>query len=65
MDCLITSTKDNIQPTNVGSNLVEVYKSEEFGNVRAVNIDGEPWFVAKDVCDALKHTNQTMALQML
>lgn len=65
MDCLITSTKDNIQPTNVGSNLVEVYTSEEFGNVRAVNIYGEPWFVAKDVCDALKHTNPTMALQML
>lgn len=62
MDCLITSTKDNIQPTNAGSNLVEVYTSEEFGNVRAVNIDGEPWFVGKDVCEAFGDTNYRRSL---
>ena len=32
---------------------IQVFDSEDFGSVRALAIDGEPWFVAKDVCDAL------------
>ena len=36
-----------------------------FGNVRIILQDNEPWFVAKDVCDCLEHTNTTMALQRL
>jgi prophage antirepressor-like protein len=28
-------------------------------------IDGEPWFIAADVCKALEHTNVTMALDRL
>lgn len=32
---------------------VQVFNSEDFGNIRALAIDNEPWFVAKDVCDAL------------
>lgn len=62
MDCLISSTKDNVQPTNVCSNLVEVYTSEEFGNVRAVSIDGKPWFVGKDITEILGYTNCSKAL---
>lgn len=30
--------------------------------VRTVTIDGDPWFVAADVCRILEHTNPTMAL---
>lgn len=30
--------------------------------VRTVIINGEPWFVAKDVCDILEHSNSRMAL---
>ena len=33
--------------------------------VRIVNIFGEPWFVAKDTCDALELSNSRMALQAL
>lgn len=33
--------------------------------VRTVIRDGEPWFVAKDVCDILELTNPTMALESL
>lgn len=36
-----------------------------FGDVRIILQDSEPWFVAKDVCDCLEHTNTTMALQRL
>lgn len=33
-----------------------------FGNLRVIVRDGEPWFVAKDVTDALGLTNITVAL---
>lgn len=31
-------------------------------DVRAVTMDGQPWFVAADVCRVLEHSNPTMAL---
>ncbi|WP_063118839.1 BRO-N domain-containing protein [Escherichia coli] len=34
-------------------------------NVRVVYLNGDPWFVAKDVCAALELTNSRMALQAL
>lgn len=34
-------------------NSVQVFDSEDFGSVRALTIDNEPWFVARDVTDAL------------
>ena len=33
--------------------------------LRMTKIDGEPWWVAKDVCDILEHTNPTVALEAL
>ena len=32
---------------------IQVFSSEHFGNVRAMSLNDEPWFVAKDVCDVL------------
>lgn len=32
---------------------VQVFNNEQFGNVRAMSLNDEPWFVAKDVCDVL------------
>lgn len=44
----------------------QVFESSEFGTIRAMRgEDGEPWFVAKDVCNALKLSNVTVALQRL
>lgn len=37
----------------------------ESNQVRTVLIDGEPWFVAKDVCDVLEHSNSRTALDRL
>lgn len=35
-------------------NEIQTFENDQFGTVRAVRgEDGEPWFVAKDVCDAL------------
>jgi prophage antirepressor-like protein len=33
--------------------------------IRVELINGEPWFVAKDVCDVLEHSNHKVAIQML
>ena len=34
-----------------------VFRNNEFGEVRVVAIDGEPWFVGKDVSDILGYQN--------
>lgn len=36
------------------SNEIQVFSNEQFGNVRVIVKDGEPWFVAADVCKALE-----------
>ena len=38
-------------------NKVKIFNSEEFGDVRTVTINGEPWFVGKDVADILGYQN--------
>lgn len=38
-------------------NELKVFNSEEFGDVRTVTINGDPWFVGKDVAAALGFTN--------
>lgn len=35
------------------NNELQVFNSSEFGNVRVVQVDGEPWFVGKDIAEAL------------
>lgn len=42
-----------------------VFKNDSFGSVRTLLIDGEPWFVAADVCRALEIGNSRMALTRL
>ena len=40
---------------------VQIFKHEDFGSIQAVEINGEPWFVAKEVCHVLelKDPNQS------
>lgn len=38
-------------------NELQIFKNEEFGEVRTVTIDNEPWFVGKDVTDKLGYQN--------
>lgn len=38
-------------------NELQIFKNEEFGEVRTVTIDNEPWFVGKDVAEALGYQN--------
>lgn len=43
-------------------NSIRIFNNEEFGNVRTVTIDNEPWFVGKDVAEALGYSNTRDAL---
>ena len=36
---------------------LQIFRNEEFGEVRTVTIDNEPWFVGKDVAEALGYQN--------
>ena len=46
-------------------NKITVFENEEFGAVRTVSIDGEPWFVANDVFRVLAVKNTKDALHTL
>ena len=43
-------------------NELQFFNSEEFGEIRTVTIDNEPWFVGKDVAEALGYANTRDAL---
>lgn len=43
-------------------NELQIFNSEEFGDIRTMNIDGQPWFVGFDVADALGYKNQSDAI---
>ena len=41
---------------------LQIFENAEFGKIRTVVLDGEPWFVGKDVAAALGYTNSRKAL---
>ena len=41
---------------------MKIFENAEFGTVRALEIDGAPWFVGKDVTDILGYQNPSEAL---
>lgn len=43
-------------------NEVQLFENEEFGKIRTLVLNGEPWFVAVDVCNILGISNPTMAM---
>ena len=47
------------------TNELQVFENNQFGQVRAIMKDGEPWFVAADVCRALEIANNRDALTRL
>lgn len=44
-------------------NNLQIFSNEEFGTIRILMINGEPWFVGKDVAEALGYKNTRVALQ--
>ena len=44
-------------------NELQVFNNPEFGEVRTVQIDGEPWFVGKDIADVLGYKDSSDAMK--
>lgn len=44
-------------------NSIQIFNNPEFGEVRTVIIDGEPWFVGKDVALSLGYSDTADALR--
>ena len=43
-------------------NNLQIFNSEEFGDIRTVTINNEPWFVGKDVAEALEYNEPHKAI---
>lgn len=43
-------------------NELQIFKSEEFGEIRTIEIDNEPWFVGKDIAAALGYAAERNAI---
>ncbi|WP_283610526.1 phage antirepressor [Faecalispora anaeroviscerum] len=41
---------------------IKIFENEEFGQVRTLLIDGEPWFVGRDIAEILKYSNTRKAI---
>jgi anti-repressor protein len=46
---------DNLE-RSIGMNNIQVFKNAQFGSIRAVELNGEPWLVGKDVASILGYT---------
>ena len=46
-------------------NELQIFENEEFGKVRTLVKDGDPWFVASDVCECLGLANPTVSVNRL
>ena len=51
-----------IENLSNSQNCVQIFENAELGSVRTLCIDGEPWFVGKDVAEALGYSNPSKAL---
>jgi len=56
---------DNITSLMTSTNEVTVFENDQFGSIRTIIRNGEPWFAAVDVCRALDIQNTANALSRL
>lgn len=58
-----TPTATSSSPTSASS--VQIFNNPEFGDVRVVMQDGEPWFVGKDVADKLGYAQTSNMMKRI
>lgn len=46
-------------------NELTIFKNDNFGEIRTIVIDDEPWFVLKDICEILELKNPTVVAERL
>ena len=56
-----TNNINNVNNNKV-NNDIEIFSNDEFGSIRTLNINGEPWFVGKDVAEILGYANASKAV---
>ena len=61
---MVANDVKNFNPNTGLKSEVSIFENAEFGKVRVKMIDGEPWFVGKDVATALGYVNTEHAIQM-
>lgn len=44
-------------------NELKIFQNSEFGTIRTITIDNEPWFVGKDVAEILEYANTAKAIR--
>lgn len=44
-------------------NEMQIFNNDEFGTIRTLTIDGEPWFVGKDIAKVLGYSDTDQALR--
>lgn len=44
-------------------NDIQIFSNDEFGSIRTIEINNQPWFVGKDVADILGYTNTPKAIR--
>ena len=53
---------NNNKITKGEDNMIEIFKNEEFGEIRTLTINNEPYFVGKDIASVLGYSNPRKAL---
>lgn len=46
-------------------NMIKIFENDEFGKVRTVIKDGEPWLVGKDVAECLGYSKPRKRLTLM
>ena len=57
------NTQTNTKANKDSSTALAIFEHKDFGKIRTVTIDSDPWFVAKDVATALGYKNSPDALK--
>ena len=50
---MVSKVNDEVKEKTGTKNEVQIFESEQFGKLRAIEIDGEPWLVGKDVAEKM------------
>lgn len=58
----VDSEEEEENESPVVENGMQIFENAEFGKVRTLTVDGEPWFVGKDVAEILGYERTTKAI---
>lgn len=55
--------QDTFAPSNLLQNPLTIFHNDEFGEVRTLEINGEPWFIGKDMAEILGYADTNQAIR--